>query len=286
LDLQTKQLSRPALNRIASIFLKKEYGTPRLKIYEYKGECHRYMITIEASGMAGSAKGDGLYLTFIKALVELGERISLLINDIRTSNGVAGGLMKSEAIERAKAESLERDAFLYHYANAIPFLDRNKDDSGVWLYKMAAADSKVHTYIATDSIENFAATGCLRIGMGASVDMKEAKMKAVVEFANSRRLHNNHPDWCEEQYEKSDSIMNFHHTRSRESNIKKHFKCLLEVNSHIRPQSKIDWNITELKSPLRGVSFVRLFSNQLRDLTFGTKMEIKGWNEDLYHPIW
>jgi ribosomal protein S12 methylthiotransferase accessory factor YcaO len=141
--------------------------------------------------------------SFTKAMSELGESILVYSLGLETNSGLAGGFLYKTARQRAKAELIERDAFLYHYKNRIPFIERifleKKDNSklDIFAYKMASTDSSFYSYLVTDEDCSRGNRMCLLFGLGSHKIKNIAISKAIQEYASIALLHEKFPLWCD-----------------------------------------------------------------------------------------
>ena len=238
----------------------------------------------------GSATSSNPIEAYIKAVAELGE--SLICSSLNFGNrsGIAAGLLTSQAIVRAKSELIERDAFLYHYRNAIPFtaVKEIDDNDGLLAFQMQSAEKNYYSYLVTDVKCSTGASECLLFGTGCHPSEKIAIEKAVQEYVSIALNHELKPEWCNgnsnEQLQHK-SLTDRHHFASRDFRNIERFRllCLVREPAGPRPNVGDDWKITRLSSPLRFFNFVYVQNESLISMTFGEFERIEG---DLLHPFW
>ncbi len=287
--------------------IKKTNSSKQLSVYihrpiETNGLIH--LIVIEYKDITGKIiRSSGMAISFwaayTKALVEMGEIIITRNFNFPDRSGIAGGLFYATAAERAKAELIERDSFLFHYRNKIPFnkcfLKLNTTTGVTYLYQLSARSSKHHVVLATTEDCANGNNDCLLLGMGGHKNMNTAKEKAIGELECMKLDHKMRPGWCkkiENNLHLSNRIPDFHHIASRDSRNIDLFKYLCNNNQTniFSTRNDLDnskWTIQKLQSPLYFFKYTRLLHPDLMPLTFGEPEPAKcNGQQPLYHPIW
>jgi hypothetical protein len=295
------------LSTLAKFLFKAPIDTIDIYVHEPTAATHGYWIVVADGNYAtwSPMKGSGMALNmldaFIKAIVELGEVYIVRQLGLQDRNGLSGGLLTSTAEFRAKAELIERDAFLYHYRNqlsfhpaplVIPTIDVQRK---ILVYEMQNTEDGFYSYLATDSNCAIGQSPCLLIGLGAHSDRDIAISKAVGEYSTMHLDHILRPNWCgilEKDRTKAKRLPDFHHSYSRDPRNILRFVNLCSVNdSKFKLRSKLaadTWCKKKIVSPLRFFCFVQAENKSLLQLTFG-KPEIDEYLEQdgpLYHPVW
>lgn len=262
------------------------------------------LIKVKGTGTAESES-----TAFIKALVELGE--SYLVRELKLPHrcGLAGAFFLDQATLRAKAELIERDSFLYHYRNHVPFsrlievVSIKEACKGLYLYQMVSADPFFNAVFATDENGVNGVGPCLLMGLGSHPKLAVAKAKAKQEYLVMALDHKQRPGWCEELFKslgKVERLPDLHHCHSRD------IRNLNRISSICKkaPRGKdpdgpnksserilsrqIRWEEKRLPSPLRFVKYIQVVSPDLATLDFGHPEPRETWGsiEPLYHPVW
>jgi hypothetical protein len=231
---------------------------------------------------------------YMKAVVELGE--AALCDGISVPNrtGVAGGLIVGNAVERAKAELMERDAFLFHYRNQVPFVKREPVGAGAWLFELSSPQDGVHCFIALDRACVEGIAECILMGLGCHGDRGAAVEKALGELACMVLDHSMRPGWCRAVYSGASSparLTDMHHAASRDPRNMERFRalCATGPSEALRGRGNLagNWRVECLTSPLRYFKYVRVSHADLAVLEFG-KPEPSASPEEapLFHPVW
>lgn len=295
------------LSKVALTLFKAPIDHIDVYIHEPSDQTHNQWIVV-AEGfnndwpfMKGSGMSMSLWDSFIKALVELGEIYLVREFGLKDRSGLSGGLMSSTAMFRAKAELMERDAFLYHYRNRIPFNPNPKvintidENRKVLIYELNNCSRDFYSCLATDNLCAEGKNPCLLIGLGAHSNRETAMKKAFGEYSTMFLDHLIRPNWCKElelNRSKAQRIPDFHHSYSRDSrNIKRFSELCSNKNLQNNSRPELDknlWKINFFKSPLRFFKFVQVDHNNLVKLEFGIPEDSDSENElgPLYHPIW
>lgn len=240
----------------------------------------------------GTGKARAERDAFVRSVAELGEALVARRERFKDRDGIAGGLFRKRAVERACCEAIERDAFLYHYRGRRPFLAREDLARDLVAFVMASALPTIHAVLVTDRGSAEGRSECLTIGLGAHRDRAESIEKAVGEASTMRLDHRLRPGWCADIYggvEKPARLPDFHHAQSRDPRNREIFADLCAQTGSQRgsrsPLLHGDWRIQRLKSPVRFLSFVRVKNPELAPLEFG-RPEPESTSPPLYHPIW
>lgn len=256
-----------------------------------------------SSQIKGSASGATQWEAFIKAFVEFGEAYLVKSLNLKDRNGLAGGLFVSTAKSRAMAELVERDAFLYHYRNDIPFKlykiitiqDNVKTKKEIFIYEMNNCSPDFYTFMATDQSCAEGNNPCLLIGLGGHQQKQTAVSKSISEYHAMILDHQLRPNWCfdlEKDRSKAQRMTDFHHSHSRdERNIEK-FKALCSKKSNksfLRASiNEKKWIVKKQSSPVKYFTYIKIEHEDLVKLEFGIP-EISDLNltaTPLYHPLW
>ncbi len=298
-------ISRP-LSRIAKILLKDFNGHVDVYIHPPHLNDHKLYIVV-----VGWAREDGEYVkasgnasseveAFIKAIVELGEILIVRHEKMIDRNGLAGGIFKKTIIDRAKSELLERDAFLYHYRNKVPFIsmkvvNTNRHGVDVIVFKMASSDKNYSCYLASDKKCAEGNHSCLLIGLGAHRNEKIAIEKAIGEYFIMHRDHEMRPGWCEKiekNREQVSRIADFHHSYSRDERniaIFKNICTISEGKDEFQRENNFDqnkWMIKKMLSSIWSISYYLVDHPELVQLRSGNPESGYDSDNPLYHPIW
>lgn len=304
MDLSHRQitLGNRRWEQVVHCFLKRpdEFLDLTVTIHPPSQETMGHSIAVLYSGQqSSSALASTPIAALIKALVELGESYIFRKHQWNTRSGLAGGLITSSTIQRAKYELLERDSFFYHYRNQIPFLEcRRLADSNLLAFTMATADPMVHSILITDSDSVQKQEGCLLFGTGAHKDPSVAIRKATEEYAAIHFGHRLRPNRCKEQEQDPNKIKclaDFHHLASRDTRnrAKFHKLCAPSMSNQqslkpIRSVISSSWAVTQLESPLKYFKYYHVTHPNLIKLKFGEPehAEYSPSESPLYHPFW
>lgn len=258
----------------------------------------RHIVVCEWRHASGKTlKGSGAAPTkleaYLKAVVELGETALCVGASVPNRSGMAGGLIAANALHRAKAELVERDAFLFHYRGRVPFLSRELADSGAWLFEMSSPRAGDHCFIALDQACVEGTAECVLLGLGCHDDRRTAAEKALGELAGMTLDHAMRPGWCRAVYEGTSNasrLTDLHHAHSRDPRNKARIRALCATGSgtsNRRTPLSSDWRIEWLESPLKYFKYVRASHPELAVLEFGLPEPTESPAEPpLYHPIW
>lgn len=288
-----------SLSRVTRFLLQAEAGAVEVFVHDPQDATRGLHVAVcewqretgkrlKASGVAATR-----FEAYIKAVAELGEVVLCHASGLESRAGIAGGLFASNAVLRAKAELLERDAFLFHYRNRVPFLRREsaRAASGAGVFEMSSAEKGRHCFIALD--EAFMAGGaeCVLMGFGCHADRELAAAKALGELACMSLDHAMRPGWCRDVYEgrsRAARLTDFHHAFSRDPRNRERIRALCRTDAAPAPSRRDlvgEWRVETLKSPLRYFKYVRVFHDGLVPLEFG-RPEPSFEGTPLYHPVW
>lgn len=238
---------------------------------------------------------------YLKSAIELGEVLCSRQNGISTRNGMAGGLLLHSAIERARAELLERDAFLFHYRKGVPFRSSEIWREGIpgasgrgriMVFELSSAVGGLRCVLATDEASIGGDEGCLWFGLAAHPDREAAARKAVGEYACMNLDHALRPGWCADVFagtRPASRLPDLHHAASRDPRNRRRFHDLCgvgESESRFRQGVSIEWSQAEVPSPLRYFRYARASSPLLDILEFGVSESVPAGEPPLLHPVW
>lgn len=242
---------------------------------------------IKASGVARSRLD-----AYLKAVVELGEVAICDGTSMLNRTGLAGGLIFENAVHRAKAELLERDAFLFHYRRRLPFVKRESAGPGACLFEMSSPLADVHCFIALDQAFVEGGAECILMGFGCHLDRETAGEKAVGELAGMVLDHSLRPGWCRDVYTgaaKPARLTDLHHAYSRDSRNIERIRALCRPGSADSSRGPLseEWRVERLQSPLKYFKYVRVSHPGLAVLEFGRPEDATSPGQaPLYHPVW
>jgi ribosomal protein S12 methylthiotransferase accessory factor YcaO len=248
-----------------------------------------------AQRVVSEAYGSTQIQAFTAALSEWIERWALNRSKSRlrlpSSNGIASGLLFSNAVERAKCESLERDAFLWHFRNQVPLVDAvthsKFQDETIVLGQLQSADPNRPAFLATT---NSVATGtfpCVIFGMGCALDPQIARQRAIEELLPQLSAHIEESNHCARpRYSEAKSGPFFHHFESRNSEVRVRFANLFRTGRPPirKPLNSGLWRIQRLSPELRFFKVAHATHPDLIPLEFG-KPEPDSKERPFYHPI-
>lgn len=283
-----------SLKFITKSLLKINFKTITIKIKKQKIEFSKIIsvkILLETShsSFTGYGSDRSIFKAYLKALSELNERYAFYSSESENSSGFASGVIKKRVQLRAKAEIIERDAFLFHYQEKTPW-SLHKTEGNIILYKLNSAESKFITFLATDTATSNGLENCLIFGCGTDLkeNEKNAEFKAVSEYNSLKQNHLKNPNFCElaSLSKKEDyTTVDQHHLASRDKRNILIFKDLCSSNNINFKNNKnnLVWEIMEHKSILKGFHVQQAKCSSLRVLQFG-KPEPD--SENLFHPFW
>jgi hypothetical protein len=266
-----------------------------------KENLYNYTVTVNClmnkNHLTGGGVSKNILEAFLKALVELGESFIMYRDNFPDRSGIAGGLTEKNTILRAKSELLERDSFLFHYQNKIPFLSQEKvkvNEDELIKFELATIDPEFSTIFITNHACALGQNKCLLSGTGSHLSKKIATQKAIEEYSTMKMIHEKYPKWCDglESVSCSEiSAPDFHHLNSKDQRNKKRIGKICEVNLNTKRQQQFnshDWKISKLVSPLRFFHYFRVEHPGIKKMEF-MQPEISDDSEGthpLYHPFW
>jgi len=258
----------------------------------------RHSVYIAFDKIVAGATGSSLFEATIKAFAEFGESEICKGLGIKSRSGMAGGIIRSMAIKRAKAELIERDAFFFHYRNRVPFIKQatchaqcEGKSLELLLFELSTAHSDFSTYLCTLPSCADGSSECFIFGMGTSSQENEAKARSIDEFVDLYMNHQLNPLWCRSLADNSDiSSLHFHHLASRDQrNIKIISElCRIDISVSSLKREEINqakWDLEMLDGPLKFFSYVKVKHPDLIKIEFGqAEPDVNG--SPLYHPFW
>lgn len=282
------------LSQIALIFIKSGF---RIEIFEKQlNEKYHTIVCnlIENTGFknVGSASGRDRFLAFIRSIVESGEVLIAKQKLLNNRSGLAGGIFLKQTIQRAAAELIERDAFLFHYRSGTPgrIIEKDPSEDLICLLELSTASKDFYVVMATTKNCAFEDPECLLIGLGCSRNLKQAKKKAIEELKSVILDHQIRPGYCKGVFEKkisSPSLADFHHSYSRDKrNISKFQRLFSESAGLINRNTTVIYEVEKIESPIKFFKYARLQSSDLIKLEFGVPEENSKFEAPLYHPLW
>lgn len=287
-DLQSR------LGQVARFFFQGRVESCHVFIHEPReNNLYRFsvVISVKLNGreVNGSSSGLSLYNTFLKALCELGENIITSNLGLNNRSGVAGGLILNNCIDRAKAELIERDAFLYHYRNLIPFRKSDSKTVDEMRFELNSVDPSFSVNLVMNREYLEKKDSCLILGVAGNKDALCSSERAYCEYSS---MYLNHKEFinCSNLrpvLEKSAKV-DFHHHHSKSWENKTIFKklCLEESSFEKRSYDDRLWKIEELNSPLLFFKYVRAEHPELIKLEFGLPELFPQFENLVYHPFW
>lgn len=282
------------LSQALKFFVKEKFDKSQVYIHwPSENNFFLYCVVIKLSRgdveFKSSALGKNLYVAYIKALCELGENIICRRDNIQNRSGIAGGFFKANSFCRAKAELIERDAFLYHYRNMIPFKFL-KRSNGYDAYQLISIDPCYHVTLVMNSDYVGDNENCLKLGMGCEKDISDSIEKAHNEYSG---MYLNHKIFskCDisDLYRKEwDRKTDFHHSQSMSLENKAIFRILCRHNTKTtsRIYDSSLWSSRLLDSPLRFFKYIKVDHPQVEKINFGEPEKFKQFEKLVYHPFW
>ncbi len=289
------------LNQLTRKLCKPTLETCQVHIRKAFGIENNYRVVIDGKSAGESVQGGGisksLLTAYAKALGEFGEGLVCLRENHDNRSGMAAGLLFFQAVDRAKAELIERDAFLHHYRNEVPFLGRRplqraKSRSFIApvAFRMATAHPDWHSFLVTDDLCATGQRTCLLFGTAADRNEKLALQRAHDEYQVIAHVHNIRPSRCAELAgdSSSSSSADRHHLSSRDSRNLERFRTLcspMRATKGGRQSIHNQWEIERLQSPIETMVYARVRHRELTPLVFDIPEAVAG-NTPLYHPFW
>lgn len=266
----------------------------------------RYLVRIDARAIGVNTlfRSSGLSLrideAFLRALSELGETLILQRCGFQSRCGIAGGLSKSGAIQRAKSELIERDAFLYHYRSGAPFSTCQKLTEDIVAFDMEVpVNESLTAILVTDEASARGANRCLWFGTSAARSRTVAIEKALQEYLSIRANHlalnpngKSKRQRCFAEASQPHSDLDQHHAASSDPrNLKRFVELCAGMDSVLPPlrRNPLDqsrWEIQSLTSPILGLKFARAIHPDLIPMEFGIPESWASTTPPLLHPFW
>lgn len=250
-------------------------------------------VVVNGHAIYGSSSAKKIISCYIKAICELGESQIYRERGWHTRSGLAGGLVKSSMIDRAKGELLERDAFLFHYRTGKPFMrelleeDVDLKSDRVITYEMASASPRYFTTLSIMESSLSGVADCLIFSLGSGLTLMQARRKSVEECSAFFLRHRLDPNWCSSLSGQTSDLADRHHYQSKDLRNMLKMKSLCSNVEPIR-RALIEeeaWQVENIPSPLRLFKYVYVRHPELIKIEFG-KPESNVDGEPLYHPFW
>ena len=270
---------------------------------------HEFQIRLLAheslSWISGSGRNARIGIAWIKALMELSEALIARGSGLQSRVGLAGGLCDASAIARAKAECIERDAFLYHYQSgeSAQYVGNVASEVGIHLevYRLASAFHGFETCLVWDRQYSTSGSGGLSFGTSAASDFSLAKSEAIREWASTRDvLMKRALDLCrmdsdENQFSSSSNPKRIHLDACFDRrNIDRFNRCFRREQLYLPNRSMLrevheEWLIRTFESPIHFGKFVHASHPALESLFFGHPEPLSALEDQsapLFHPFW
>lgn len=253
-----------------------------------------------SGSVVGSAASSSLAESFIRALSEVGECILGREYSYPTRSGLAGGLIRSKAIYRGKAELIERDSFLFHYRSGVPFNFRTnyhdrKNNKKLYIYELSSRVPGFCVVLATRRNQIAQGRRYLHFGSGAAGDFRAASEKAINEYFSLQTVF-------ETDRERLEALLNgavpiddrYRHILAcfDHRNIEK-FDALCSIEARGQPvvetnlSRNADWTVENLDSPVRFFQYVKVSNSNLVKISFGEpELTFDSRESPLFHPFW
>ncbi len=262
-----------SLAQITRILLRIKCSSCTVTIHSHKDH---FIVVINTDDFCGSGSSKSILDAYIKGLSELGESIIGRGLSLHCRSGLAGGLFYKTAIQRAKEELFERDAFFFHYRSLTPFVEV-REDGPLYLVQLTSAIPNLHIVMAFN--KDYFTGGYLNFGMGCSYAKEEAIQKAIAEYNVLDLNHKIFPNW----FKNSKSTIDLHHQASIDPrNVEKIKKLMMPKKDQAQREIEIDqWKIIKIKSPIRFFKYIQVKHPKLIQIEFG-KEEADG----VLHPFW
>jgi hypothetical protein len=215
---------------------------------------------------------------------------------------MAAGFFSTQAIQSAKGELIERDAFLHHYQNLTPMKFshihelKSRNESKILVFQMETTDPSFSAFLVTDSECSKGQAECLLFGFGAHSNKKIALEKSIQEYSAILLQHQKRPErcrWLSENPEKIPTLMDRHNVAARDDRNKERFKSICELS---RPQEHnverpvIDpskWIIHKFKTPISMFQYAQANHPELLKMKFGIpEPDSDSGDKPLFHPFW
>lgn len=282
---------------VAKFFCKENFpATFEVNLHQTTKRRHNTLVVLRSFSkseiLKGSGEGHHLADGFLKAMIELGELQICRQFSLKNREGLAGGLFKKTALERAKCELIERDAFLFHFCNGIPFIELPYQDREIVLYQLLSATPKRNVILATLKQNQEGKADCVQLGLGCSQDIQIAINKSLSELERLRYQHLYHLDFCEDSHQSNRPKNNtdFHHQQSRNQHLISYFSFLCQTSQssiHNRPViNEAEWKYETVKGPFHLIKYFKVTHPHLEAISWGRPEEVKGVSSGFYAPLW
>jgi hypothetical protein len=266
---------------------------------------HQFVLRISANLKQYKIKSLGanenFYLAILKANFELGEAIIAKEHNILLRSGLAGGFFKKNIVERAKAELIERDAFLFHYHSKIPFnkigmidILRHRTKYTFNIYEMSSASDRYFSCLVSPGIESLNGRKYIHFGTASGLkSIQYSTISKAIEEYFSLDIFKNH---SKANIIKRYLNPNYSGPKSKhiaavfdERNIEL-FQILMGQSSGEKTRllsKNLEnlWNVLQINSPIRGAKYFIVSNPELRKLMLDQN-ESDDHTNPLYHPFW
>jgi len=306
LSSQVRLISRLLLKGPVSKSLRCEV----LEDFKYSGNSDReFQIRLLAqesqSWVSGTGRNARIDVAWIKALMELSEALIAKRSGFQSRVGLAGGLTVATATQRAKAECIERDAFLYHYQSraAAQYMGDLAPEVGVHLevYRLASAFQEFEICLVWDRRFSLEGSRGLSFGTAAGLTFSQAKNEAIREWSSTKaNLRHFDPDSKKVGTVETRNLSSLKQKRIHldacfdPRNIDRFNRCFRREYIDLPKRSEFrningDWLIRSFESPIYFGKFIHASPSALQSLFFGRP---EGLYEDedpsapLFHPFW
>ena len=264
------------------------------------------LLALDGQGwVSGTGRNSRIETAWIKALMELGEALIVKRSELQSRAGLAGGFTTRAATARAKAECIERDAFLHHYQSGEPaqYLETVPMGDGITLdlFRLASALPGFETCLVWDRRFSNSDSKGLSFGTAAGSTLQQAKSEALREWAATREVLLKHASASRSTPAVATRALNPSNQKRLhlaacfdERNIARFNRCFSRDGVELPQRSTRDgraenWVIQTFESPLYFARFVHASHPALKTLSFGRSEEttaLEDYSTPLYHPFW
>jgi hypothetical protein len=268
---QNKMNLQRLLTQIAKLFIKIKYQELSLAINpSYHGQSVEFTVVIEVietetqklftgKGRAGNSWG-----AFLQALLKLGETIIIEKEGLLDQSAIASGPIFFNNTERVKTELVERDAFLFHYQNQIPFrpISTKEGESStrpIHFFALETIDETYHSVFAIGPLHTSTKGENVVRGMGTHPLQNLACQKALEAIQETE---------YEERIQALCYPQNF--TKSNSENVRKS-EAQAEKLLQGRRISKLfpyAWDIETYHSPIRFFQYSKVTHPEISSVKF------------------
>ncbi|MFK8139414.1 MAG: hypothetical protein AB8E15_13725 [Bdellovibrionales bacterium] len=239
--------------------------------------------------LKASSSDLNMYLSFIKALSELGENIIREQHSLENRDGLAGGILPSGAKKRGRWELVERDAFIFHYRSSVPFkMLKDDPENNIQLFELSCSIKDVRCVVAFDSSVKY--SDRVIFGIKTNKEISKAIEGAINELSSMLLIH---------EMDKSE-LVEKRESRKVERPLDHHYLALFDsrnlriLNSLKLNQSRayrlpdrrkesINFKFQKFSSPVRFLSFYQAKTDEIESISFGVP---EPGTKDLYLPFW